>query len=152
MGTGSTQQFEVLWQDGEGWRDLAPQVVEAQRVTVVTRSGTTHLLDLEDGTVTRIPSAGSSHLRMDGERFRIDSLVAATPCGLVIRLGQDRYRCTTGVHLLLEGHHRDWVGDFGPSPGPQGAVGRFSDHPPVACNALYCGLRSIVMIVGGSPR
>jgi hypothetical protein len=45
----------VIWQDGDAWRDLAPDVRAVGAATVVSRRGSTPYVDVERGRQVRLP-------------------------------------------------------------------------------------------------
>lgn len=135
------EPVEVLWALGEAqWRDLRPDIVAAGRVTAVTAQSV-HLLDVELGVAVRVPGPWANTLCGDATEWPLLSVPTATPCGLVLHLGEVGRRCSTPLVLLLGG----WVGPDAVA-GPLDALHRRvgpgpltrPEHLGESCGALYC--------------
>lgn len=135
------ESVEVLWALGEApWRDLRADIAAAERVTAVT-AHSVHLLDLHRGVAVRIPGPWANDLDGATAERPLLSVVVATPCGLMLLLGDVGRRCSTPLVLLLGG----WLGTDAVTGQVAAlhlrhtaAVALASGHPAEPCGALYC--------------
>ena len=135
----------VIWQDGDEWRDLVPDVRAAGAVTTVSRRGTARYVDVTLGRQVRVPHP-DGHM-MGHDRMWVPlGYWELTPCGLVLEHA-DHWARGSPLRLVLAGLVWDW-----PSSAAGVAVwdavraGRepvAPGHPDQACGAAYCPLGEI---------
>ena len=135
------EPVQVLWALGEAqWTDLSPDIAAAGRVTAVT-AHSVHLLDVDRGVAVRVPGPWGNDLDGTIVERPLLSVVVATPCGLLLLLGDVGRRCSTPLVLLLGG----WLGVEAVT-GQVAALHRrhavtvpiAAGHPDEPCGALYC--------------
>ena len=141
MAPESTDRPMIIWRDGDSWRDLSDEAVNAGQVTVVSENGTARLLDFNTGRQARIPLEGGHRMSLDSTpkdlRWRPLVFSQLTPCGLSLwkEMGSP-------VRLVLVGLHANWtVSSVGRdvvnavmARRPRTAPG----HSPTRCRAAYC--------------
>ena len=129
---------KVIWRDGDRWRNLTGEAVAAGQVTVISESGATRLLDIEQKRHGRMAIEGGHSMRFDGV-WRPMGSFELTPCGVVIEQSGAR---GTPVRLVLAGLVTDWLMTPLGSATVDAVIARRPPvsprHPEAPCKALYC--------------
>ena len=131
---------EVIWQDGDKWRDLAGDIRAAGSATVVSLRATTRLLDVANGRQLRVPSSAAHVMDLDLQWVSLGNW-AITPCGLAIDAAE-YWAGGTPLRLVLAGLVPDWPStEVGRSVLDALRAGRepvAPGHPEGPCDAAYC--------------
>ena len=130
---------EVIWSDGDPWRDLAPDVVAAGAATVISLRGTTRLVDVVQRRQFRVPLSGGHVMDFDAEWVSLGRW-ALTPCGLVIS-ASEHWAAGSPVRLVLAGLVPRWydteVGATVLEAVRAGNEPSAPGHPDLDCGAAY---------------
>lgn len=138
---------EVLWRDGDRWRDLTAAVWNAGRVTAVSENGTVTFISAYGRRYKRQPVEGGHVLHGDGTWSPFETFTA-TPCGIVFGW-KFNLRCTTPLRFAVAGFVPAWpttpLGHAALREVISGRPPTAAGHPAEPCPARYCRRRSVVV-------
>jgi hypothetical protein len=97
----------ILWQLGQPWRDLTPEVETFPTVTAVSLYGTARIL-APVGWQMRIPLEGGRVMWRDNVRHPM-STMSVTPCGIYTTDTTGGWHQTSRLILVLAGEHPRWL-------------------------------------------
>ncbi len=143
---------QTLWHLGDPWLDLLPLLPPNGPVTVVSAHGTATILDAGTGWHRRIPLEGGHRLPGDGERWRYDQVLCATPCGVNISSSNGWWHRTSRLILVAAGAHPRWLDStLGRDVYMQVIRSGWSapEHPPGPRGALHC-MNGTIRLTAGS--
>jgi hypothetical protein len=130
---------DIIWRDGDRWRDLTKSVTSRGAATVISSHGTAMLIDAAAGYYRRLPLEGGKRLPDDGTWLPLGSY-SLTPCGLVV--DGDTWHRGTAVRLVLNGLAPTWartnLGRAVLADVVERRVISIAGHPDDPCRAHYC--------------
>ena len=149
---------DILWKDGDAWRDLTDEVSAAGAATAISLHGTARFIDVEHGRQARFSDLSAHDMDCDGEWLPLGDW-SLSPCGFVTE-APDHWSRGTPLRLVLAGFVEDWAGtpigtetlaavQAGTEPAAPG-------HPAGPCDAYWCPLGPAVKwragVIAGAIR
>ena len=133
---------DIIWKDGDAWRDLTDEVRAAGAATAISLHGTARFIDVEHGRQARFPTPKAGLFVCDSCWLPLGDW-SLTPCGFVTE-ASDHWSRGTRLRLVLAGFVPYWAGteagavmlaavQAGTEPTAPG-------HPDGACGAYWCPL------------
>ena len=98
---------DIIWEDGDTWRDLTDDVRAIGVATVVSLHGATRFIEADRGRQVRVPGQVAHAADFDGRWLPLGDW-QLTPCGAVT-LHLDHWSCGTRLRLVLAGFVGDWA-------------------------------------------
>lgn len=136
----------VIWTDGDAWRPLTEEALDAGKVTVISLNGSARLLDLRPGHLRhrRVPLEGGHTMAGDGD-WRPLRTFQLSPCGFTLTMPEGRWAAGTPVRLVIAGLHPHWTTTAVGAATVDRILARTYDaspgHPDQPCGAAYCPAR-----------